>query len=350
MPPQNLSETPQQNMAAPQPTLPPKKFRALPFIIIGVVVLAIVLAAAFMWLKPAGSPSHGSQNSAQAEQLFYDTIQNASKQPVLKFGSYRGYFANENDANQGKLAAVWTSTSELDTTKSDYRNVYIYRFSDTDKFTVGRCLGDQDLRPFTARKADLPTTMDGAVEMLGKLQSAKADSGASPCPHYGVYPFGVRDLAPARLSDGVFPVGFDEKDSAKWVQDIKAKQLFDIKDEGTVNKDGKTLRKVSIVPKAAAKDVNKQLFAAFQAIAGEINLSNAYAFMTLGYSNEGGVKGYYLIDESAKLPVYSELSSTDISPSDGAALSAFNVVRSKQNYSYGGPLTLDATSKPDFVK
>lgn len=348
MPPQDQNPTP--IIAAPQPTLPPKKSRAPLFIIIGVVLVVVIAAAIFMWLKPASSPSQGPQNSAQAEQLFYDTLQNAAKQPVFRIGSYRGYFVNENDANHGKLAAVWSSVSELDTAKSDYRNVYVYRFSDTDKFTVGRCIGDQDMRPFTLSRADTPTTMDSAVELLNNLQSAKADSTASPCPYYGVYPFGVRDLAPARPNDGVFPVGFDQNDAAKWVGDVKSKQLFDIKDEGQVTKDGKTLRKVSFAPKSATKDANKQLFAAFQAVAGEITLSNAYSFMTLGYSNEGSVKGYYLIDESTKLPVYSELSSTDISPSDGSALSAFNLVHTKQNYSYGGPLTLDNKSKLDFVK
>ena len=349
MPPQDPSQAPQQNIAAPQPALPPKKSRA-PIFIIGVAVLAIIVAAVFMWLKPAGSPSQGAQNSAQAEQLFYDTLQNASKQSVFRIGSYRGYFVNENDANQGKLAAVWTSVGELDAAKSDYRNVYIYRFSDTNQFTVGRCIGDQDMRPFTIRTADRPTTMDSAVEMLDKLQSAKAEPVASPCPHYGVYPFGARDLAPARLSDGVFPVGFDQNDATKWVADLKSKQLFDIKDEGQVNKDGKSLRKVSFTPKASVKDANRQLFAAFQTVAGEITLSNAYSFITLGYANEGGVKGYYLIDEATKLPVYSELSSTDISPSEGSALSAFNLVRTKQNYSYGGPLTLTDKSSLDFVK
>ena len=148
----------------------------------------------------------------------------------------------------------------------------------------------------------------------------------------------------------MFPVGFDQNDATKWVADLKSKQLFDIKDEGQVNKDGKSLRKVSFTPKASVKDANRQLFAAFQTVAGEITLSNAYSFITLGYANEGGVKGYYLIDEATKLPVYSELSSTDISPSEGSALSAFNLVRTKQNYSYGGPLTLTDKSSLDFVK
>lgn len=348
---------PQQNIPNINPVSPPpqpKPSNTRIIIIAAIVGVAVLGIAAFLLFKPSIPQNSDSNSDPKAETLFYETLKNAAAQKIFRVGMYRGYYASEEHANANNLQTEWSTVSELDTAKRDYRNLYIYKLPGSDKYTVGRCLTGQDLQPFLTPNADMPTTMEGAVALLGKLQAAEEHPPTTTCSLLGVQPVGAIELAAARLNDGVFPVGFTEAEATTWTDAVKSQNLFAIKDEGTVTKDGKTLRKISFAPKKDATNVNKKLYDAFANIAsegkGEVPIQAKFSFISISYSNEGGIKGYYLIDESTKLPVYSELSNTDVTPSDGQSLRAFNVVRTKQNYSYGGPLTLNASSQPDFVK
>lgn len=355
-------QTPVSNEAPQAPVTPPKEPLQPPpsarnkalvwmLVVFGLIVAAII---AFMMYEPAKSPQNPTKSTQQAEALFYDTVQNASKQPIFRVGMFRAGYISTADADAGKFSGVWSSVGELDTTKSDFRSAYIYRLPEAEKFEVGRCLSGRDLQNFGAL-ADRPSTLPGAVEYLKTARRAAEGLAFSSCPQYGVNPGGIVDLAPTRLNDGVFPVGFTEEDAKKWINEIKPKNLFDIKDEGEETKDGKKLRKLSFAPKRGVTGINEQLTAAFRTVAGPnaTDLRAAYSFIPIGLMGEGSVKGYYLIDEATKLPVYSELqyAPNEAGGDTSTGLSAsFNVIRTKQNYSYGGPLTLDETSALDFVE
>jgi hypothetical protein len=328
----------------------------------GLVVIVLVAAVAVVLMRPnraappvAQSSSHlgnqaSAQASVQAEELFYQSIQNASHQPVFHIGMIRSHYRDKAGADAGKEpAALWSSVSELDTTKADYRNVYAYRLPDAKTFFIGRCLTGRDLRDFTPN-ASRPATLPAAAVALNSLQEATQKLPNAACPLLGVNPSGTVELATARLNDGVFPVGFATEEAARWTSAVKAYKLFTVKDEGMVTKDGRRLRKVSFAPRDGVTDANRQLYRAFTQIAGSVTKQSAYSLITIGLNNAGGISGYYLVDESTKLPVYSELANTlsEAEFSSGSAAGAFNVVRTRQNYSYGR-LTLDERTPLDFA-
>src|SRR5688572_33133774 len=80
-----------------QPQPPSGKNKALIWVLI---VFGILLASAivFMVLEPAKSPQSEGKNNTQTEALFYDTLHNASKQPVFRLGMYRAGYTNNTDA------------------------------------------------------------------------------------------------------------------------------------------------------------------------------------------------------------------------------------------------------------
>ena len=74
-----------------------------------------------------------------------------------------------------------------------------------------------------------------------------------------------------------------------------------------------------------------------------------YEFISVGPVNTGSVGGFYLIDESTKLPVYSELYNTN-PDKDDKDRGRQNIARTKQTYAFGQPLALTLESQLEIIK
>ncbi len=334
------------------------------FTVVGVILILGLLVAVILFFvfRPDSSP----RQSESIKAFFYDTLENASKQQKVKVAMYRETFANKADANARKnVGSIVSSVSELDTSKG-FRSVFAHNMLEEDKtFSVGRCMDGvtyNDYYKAPALRTDRAKTLAEAAERLilmprGNLYRVTEPLVFIPCPHVGLLPASP-PLAVARLSDGFFPVTLSEKQAASWKKEMLAADLFDIKSEGLVEKDSKQLRKISFKPKNTGASVNQRLYQIFYTTAEVAKIKETqptaevdYEFQSVDLNNTGAIEGYYLIDESAKLPVYSELSG--INPdktADSSRLASRNIARTKQNYSFSSGLTITLETPLEFLQ
>lgn len=355
----------EQTPEAPHTTQPNqpyerKKLLAVAFIsavILGVAVAAIVMIA-MVGKKPAGENAKASAE----ETLFYDALGNAAKQQLYRIAMYRATYANKADADAARNVGTETSSvAEIDNPAGKSRSVFATNAADAPKFHMGRCMdgavyGDN----FRTGVNPHPTTLAEVAELLRtnkQLYRLTETASLSVCPKLGVSQVGVLDLASYRYSDGVFPVTLTDTQAENWKNKVKEAKLFTFKDEGMVERDGKQLKKISFAPKDETT-VNKALNDIFMETAeiakikAEIPKAEVdYEFISIGTRNTGSVGGFYLIDEATKLPVYSELYSTNPDRTlnrDDA--SEANIARTKQTYAFGKPLSLTMDSPLEILK
>ncbi|HEX6462524.1 MAG TPA: hypothetical protein VFZ58_04645 [Candidatus Saccharimonadales bacterium] len=344
----------------------PQHRRSKLLVILVVGALFLVCGGVIFILMNRAADNNLKQRGQFAKILFYDTLENAAKQQKIKVSMYRETFANAADARAHKnIGSVASSVSELDTAQG-FRSVFAHNLLQDDKtFSVGRCIDGvtyNDYYQSPALKTERATTLTEAAERLaliprGNLYQVTEPLVFIPCPHIGLLPASP-PLAVARLSDGILPVTLSDEQAASWKQQLIAADLFEIKSEGLVEKDGKQLRKVSFKPKDANTSVNQRLYQIFYE-AGEIaklkaeqpNTEVDYEFQSINLNNSGAIEGYYLIDEQTKLPVYSELASSNPDKTAGSSrVAGQNIARTKQRYSFNTGLTLTLETPLEFLQ
>ncbi len=332
---------------------------ALLSLVILVVTAGAIVAIAMMGAKQAPVTDAGS--NSETEALFYDSLGNAAKQQQYRIAMYRATYANKADADAAQNVGTQTSSvAEIDNPAGKTRSVYATSVVDAPNFHMGRCLdgvayGDN----FRTGVNPHPTTLSDTAALLNANQKLFKLSEVSftPCPKLGVSPFGALDLASYRYSDGVFPVTLTDSQADTWKNKLKEAQLFNFKDEGKVDYEGKQLKKISFTPKndetvnGTLQDIFTQS-AELEKIKREHPTAEvAYEFISIGTQNTGSVGGFYLIDEATKLPVYSELYSTNpdraLNREDSSEL---NMARTKQKYAFGQPLALKFESPLEILK
>jgi hypothetical protein len=348
---------------------PPKRGAKIGlWIALGLALIAVTMGAVLLSNKgnTPSSESNTASNSSAATKL-YDALGNAAKSQKLRVAMYRETYANKADADaKQNVGSIASSVSEVDAVAGKYRSVFAHNLLQQDKtFSVGRCMdGDTYNEAYNTQlnKEPRATSLKEIaphLELAPKGHVYKVTLALSniPCPHLGILPSSP-PLAVARLSDGVFPVTFNDQQAANWVAQVKKANLFDVKDEGMVKRDGKSLRKISFSPKNNSYKVNQNLYDIFYQT-GEIEKIKTehpdgewqYEFLSINPVNSGGVGGFYLIDEAANMPVYSELYGTnpdkqiDASPAAGR-----NIARTKQTYAYPGTPTIDINTPLEFLE
>lgn len=323
-------------------------------VIVGIVIAGLINGSG---TRRTDTPSDGK--TSEASELFYNSLANAAKQQKLRVAMYRATYATNADAESNQNVGTRSaSVAEIDSDIGKSRSVYATNTSDASKYSYGRCLdgvtyvdnffGSSDKRPVTLEEAD------EALKTNRRVFKSTVD-GFSPCPKLGVLPGAVPDLASFRYSDGVFPVTLSEAQAENWKQKVKAANLFTIKDEGVSERNSQRLRKISITPKNE-ETVNRTLNDIFKE-AGEIEKIQReqpraevqYEFISVGPINTGSVGGFYLIDETTKLPVYSELYNTNPDKEDKDR-GRQNIARTKQTYAFGQPLSLTLESPLEIIK
>lgn len=346
-----------------QPNQPYERKKLLAVALISAVILGMAVAAivivAMIGKKPA---NEASKAPAAEETLFYDALGNAAKQQQYRIAMYRATYANKADADTAQNVGTETSSvAEIDNAAGKSRSVYATNAADAPKFHMGRCLdgavyGDNfrtGVNPHT-------TTLAETAELLRtnkQLYRLTETASLSVCPKLGVSQLGALDLASYRYSDGIFPVTLTDTQAENWKNKVKEAKLFTFKDEGVVERDGKQLKKISFTPKddtsvnATLNDIFKET-AEIAKIKAEIPKAEVdFEFISIGTRNTGSAGGFYLIDEASKLPVYSELYSTNpdktLSRDDASEM---NIARTKQTYTFNKPLSLSMDSPLEILK
>lgn len=336
-------------------------------IIIAVTLVLLVLGGLAWWLfaRPQADNQLANQNS-EARTLFYTALGKAAAQQKIRVSMYRETFANKADADaRQQVGDITSSVSEVDATNDTYRSVFAHNLIQEDRsFTIGRCMnGTTYLEVFKppATNTTRATSLAGVAPQLKLIPEGNLAQVTQPlvfisCPHLGLLP-GSSPVAEARLSDGVFPVTFSAAQAANWRQAMEEADLFSIQDAGTVEKDGKTLRKISFTPRQKT-GVNKQLYNIFYQT-GEIDKIKTehpdakweYEFLAMNPLSTGSVGGFYLINNETNLPEYSELYSTNPDKTSGQSASASrNIARTKQTYQYPSAPTITLETPLEFLQ
>jgi len=328
---QNTSSQPTPEVT----TSAPKKSQATLYIILGVIGGLVVLGGIIAVIVMLISNATGSSSSSSAATLFYDTLSNASQQTKVHFAAETTRYKNEAAKAANKIDKYNQSLAEFDTKTKQYSAVYAY--DDTIIPSNGRCVQNKEYKvtgylykDFAAARTALNTP---STELMP--QSAYNKYGA--CTYDDFSRNGL-------LSDGVIPLGFTSAQSKDWLTALQAQNAFSVKDEGTATYKGQTGRKISF---ALNKGVTcEDLYFAQQdgttGTHGGLN-SNKYLYEETYFSssNTTSLKGFYIIDEKTKLPIYSEMQTVAIPGLESDAITA------KQHYSFPTTLTMTTSSVPE---
>ena len=320
----------------PQPAVPaPKKSNKALYIILGIIGGLIVLGGIITLIVMLISNATGSSSSSSASTLFYDTLSNASQQTKVHFAAETTRYKNEANRAANKIDKYDQSLAEFDTKTKQYSAVYAT--DDTIIPNNGRCVQNKEYKvtgylykDFNAARTALNTPSTELVP-----QSAYSQYGACTYDDFG---------REGLLTDGVLPIGFTSAQTKDWLTALTAQNAFSIKDEGTATYKGQTGRKISF---ALSKGVTcEDLYFAQQdgttGTHGGLN-SNKYLYEDTYFSssNTTSLKGFYIIDEKTKLPIYSEMQTIAIPGLESDAIVA------KQHYSFPTALTMTTSSVPE---
>ncbi|HYG83627.1 MAG TPA: hypothetical protein VD907_02000 [Verrucomicrobiae bacterium] len=344
-----------------QPVSPQKQRNRMILFTIVVAILAVVgIIVAILSANRNDAPKPAAESS-NLEKTFYESLANASQQQRIRVAMLRKTYANAADAAANKNVGVVASTvSEIDVAAGKYRNVFANKNLGKDVFTLGRCIDGTDYIDLRNASEEAKTLQEANQDLLA-LSRVTENLQFVTCKRVGLYPQAVVvDLAPARINDGVFPVTLKPAQAKTWEEEMIKADLFTVTDEGEQTFEGKKVRKISFAPKGDGLSVNQTLYQNFfkaaeiQKLKAENNpdAQYDYAFISINASNSGGVKGFYLIDETTKLPVYSELMGVnkDREAAESDSVKRLNIGVTKQTYSYPPELTLDEKSQLEILQ
>jgi len=327
-------------------------------LIVLIAVAAIVLPILLGGSKQANDTGAKIGDTKAAVRLFDALGKGASQQNIRVAQLRKTYAARADLQKDTDPGFVQSSIAELVGQK--FRALYAQRMYDTDTFRMQRCMDGTtyiDGLGAAGTGRTPPKTLTEANEYLKQMYQVTQNLTFIVCPHAGVMPGGSIDLAPARLSDGLMPVTFSGVQANNWKNKLAEANLFNVKDEGVMTQGGKQVRKLSFTPVNNRADVNKQLYDIFYQ-AGEIEKIKReqpkaewqFEFISINPANSGSIQGYYLIDESTGLPVYSELEGLGQDRDKSQASSRGALGHNRQAYSYPTTPTIDLTTPLEFLE
>lgn len=319
-----------------QPSAPqPKKSGLNKLLIIagsivgGLLVIWLILHFVVqIFLTPA------SDNSSTAT-LFYDTLQNAAQQTRVRMAHYQAEYKTEDDQKANKIDSFDESLAEFDTKTKQYSSVFVY--GDTVSPLPERCVKNQIYSFQTYDVTTLQQAEDALKRPSHPALPDPSDSQYGPCLYNS--PF-----RPGKLTDGIIPIGFSAQQAQSWVTYLKGIGLLTLKDEGTTTYKGKTGHKISFtLNQVQGSQGTTDLFFFAQRDGttnknGGNNQDPTYFDRILDPGNGTNLKGFYIIDEAKKLPMYSEFQSIGVPNID------YNPLVTKQNYTFNADFTITQTT------
>ncbi len=334
--------------------------------LIPAVIIVVVLTIALLFFALRGNKSDNSKNVQASDPKvvagFYDALAKGAAQQNIRVAQYRTTYATKADLEaKNDPGFIQSSIGELVNNK--YRGVYAQRSYDKTDFDMERCIDGtaywDGLVSAGGSGRPAPKNLTEANEYLKQMYILTEANSFSVCPYLGVRPGGIVDLAPARMSDGLMPVTLANSQAANWKNKLQAANLFTITDEGIVVRDGKQLRKYGFKPRGDASTINEQLSNIFFETAEIEKITREhpkaewkYEFISINAVKNGGVKGYYLVDEQLGLPLYSELTGVgeDKQKDPEQPVRKANLGFNKQSYEYPSAPTIELTTPLEILE
>jgi len=332
MEPQQTTPIQDQQTPVQPPVQPPKKSRKkLVWTIVGVIVLIffVLPLIARLVLQVASNPNDPTSN------LFYATLQNTAQQTRVRMAHYQAEYHSEADQKANKIDTIDESLAEFDTKSKQYSSVFVY--GDSFSPLAERCVKNQI---YTFETYDV-TTFQQAEDALKKPAHPAApdpsDTQFGPCLYNS--PF-----RPGKVTDGIIPIGFTAQQAESWITYLKGIHLLNLKDEGTTTYKGKTGHKISFTfNKIDDKQGTTDYFFYAQRdgttnTTGGNNKDPMHFDRILDPGSGTDLKGFYIIDEANKLPLYSEFESIGVPDID------YTPLTTKQNYTFNADFIITPTT------
>lgn len=330
---ENQTASPQ---APPQVEQPKKPFYKQVWFIIAVAVVGIILLAlpVLIWLM---SMSGGVGSGSPAKELYYSMIETAAQRTKIRYAYER--IQPEKDGRSGQHIL---SLSEYDYTNKKYNTVFI---SEAITATAERCV---DGKPYHNREIKFPDDFAEALEAInGPSSENKNVVPAETCDFRKIRSQG-------NFSDNILPVGLTAAQAKGMVDELRLRDTIEIKDEGQVTYEGKKGRKVSfeLNPEKTGRPSKPELFfftlrdGTTGKVGGNgISLNDLNTHRVGDLIGYGAIKGTYVIDETTKLPIYSEITLSGSSEATYAPTTTWSV------YEYPDTFTITpTTSLPTIEK
>jgi len=317
------------------PSKPKNKAKKV-LLIVGIVIAALFVIWVVLAMLIASSLKKSGNPTDPLSTLFYDTLSNASQQTKVHFAFDSTGYRSQAAQSAGQTSNRLTSVSEFDTNTKAYSTVYA---SGGDYDGVGRCVNNQI---YTLTNEKFAASYDEAVALLsqGFSLATTPPETTSPCAYNGAYRYG-------KLTDGIIPIGLTKQQADGWTTYLKGIGTFVLKDEGTVQYQGKSGRKISFT--LGTYNSQKVLsdsfyFAQRDGTTGQKGgnkVDPTYFDDILGEAGGADLSGYYIIDEATKLPIYSQFTKH----ATPETADSFAPLTTQQQYSYGKPFTITPTSQ-----
>lgn len=313
---------------------PKKPSHRKKWLIIGGVIIGLMAVWQAMAMVLGGS---GAKNN---NSILYTALQNAAQRNIVLFAQERSNYDSEADLASSKPQSLTKSVSEFNVAEQLYSTVYVSFFS-RGTADAGRCVEGNEYRPTTNRSPNTLQQAEDAVKGAATLYEYKAGQSDiyGPCQY-------ARSGHPGKFSDGIVPVGLSADQAESWINYYKLRGPLTLKDEGVATVGAYTGHKISfqIGEQATGKPYKTDAFfyayrdgdtgKTFGLGIPEADITDHFERLLEGLV-PSGAKGFYLIDDKKKLPIYSEIA-TD---ADGAA--GFKPYTSKQSYRYPDTPTMN---------
>lgn len=314
---------------------PKKAFYNKPWFIILAVIAGIALAAVLFVTFVLKFGSSGS--APQAKELFYTMVETAAQKDRVAYAYER------TKPKVGQASGVHVkSLAEYEYSSKKYSTVFA---SEAIIAQIGRCVnGKEYINP----DVRYPSDFAEAEEALRGKSQENTRTSTQACDY-------LKPRYEGNFTDGILPVGATAQQAKNMADELRFRDTIVLKDEGTATYEGKQGRKISFLldPKTTnLPDKAGVFFYAFRdgrtgKVGGNgVDVDAIDAQFSMRLQHADGIKGFYLIDESTKLPIYSEIvtigSEPDFSPD--TALSTYEY---PESFTIGPNTPLPNISKPE---
>jgi hypothetical protein len=322
-----------QPEVSPQTIAPMPKNKTTKIVLIIVSVLAALVVLPFLVFGVIGLFTGGS---AATNELFLETLSNASqKTKVQQLTSYKIWEAGASTSSEPAHDEL--SLTGFDSATGTFATI---NAAPTAVNSAEKCL---EGKPHAYRATD--DTRQAAIDALNN-PNAEEKAYANPNGPYS--PCNINDSRRVgKFSDGIIPVGLTAQQAASWLGYLKERGVFEVKDEGEVEHKGVKVRKLSFTL-AKKLDSSALFYAVRDGDTGKsegsgIKWKTGFGMqLSQNLTTPTGLKGFYLVDEKMKLPMYSEVSSAQLEGKSSAQTEAY---AQKVEYEYPGQISITKETK-----
>jgi hypothetical protein len=284
--------------------------------LVGIIVLMLIgFGLTYAIIHKVDTTSQKTAPSAALANDFYTALKNAAVKQMTRSEYFHIY--SQDDTKADKTAASGTTdpttdartvhaVTEFNTQSKELRSVLAYAQDDNVGSIATRCFGGKTATSggglnttlaAAEKETQMAFTRDESIDAMDDAGCQVDDNGfVASSEHY--------------YHDMLAPIGLSQQQADAWVAYLRKQISFSLTDAGIVSSNGKTYHKISASlnpqpgEKGAVLGLQSLLFAVRDG--GKVDMhKQGYTYDT-AYTPALGYDGFVLIDESTKLPVYSE--------------------------------------------